>query len=215
MTTVPPRVRPLSLCSLGVTLAMAFGVPCALAQQPAPTPAPRPAPAPASPVVAPPVQLPPPPAPARTTGAAANRTPTPAPVRPMTPVSPPPDSMRPAAAPATPAAPADAAAQCRDGSFILQPGNASGCATHGGLLMAMPRRTVPPALTRVAPAPVAMQAAVSADAPPPSGSTMRCKDGTYLGGTPSAGACAAYGGLAAILPAPRQAPAQAPRPRRP
>ncbi len=55
----------------------------------------------------------------------------------------------------------------------------------------------------------------ASNAAPPAGATMRCKDGTYLGGAPSDAACAGHGGLAAALPAPRQAPAGPARVRRP
>jgi hypothetical protein len=61
---------------------------------------------------------------------------------------------------------------------------------------------------------MAMQA-TPANAAPPAGATMRCKDGTYQGGVPSDAACAIHGGLAAALIAPRQAPAAPAQVRRP
>jgi len=47
---------------------------------------------------------------------------------------------------------------------------------------------------------------------PPAGATMRCKDGTYLTGTPSDARCAGFGGVAVLLPVPTPPP---PAPRRP
>jgi hypothetical protein len=41
-----------------------------------------------------------------------------------------------------------------------------------------------------------------ANATPPAGTTMRCKDGTYLTGTPSADRCANNGGVASYHPVP-------------
>jgi hypothetical protein len=70
-------------------------------------------------------------------------------------------------------------------------------------------------VTPVAAAPVAMVAAQPTSATPPVGATMRCKDGTYLGGAPSDAACAGHGGLAAAIAAPRTAPPPPTRPRRP
>jgi len=219
MTTLSPRVRPLSACAIGATLALAFGVPCAWAQQQAPAPPPPPAPAQATPVVAPPVRLPPPPPPAAAPAraAAARQAVTLAPIRAPARVGLPVDSVRPAAA-ASVQPPANAVARCKDGTFIVPPATASGCATHRGLLVVMPSRTTPPAPTAAArvPAPaMAMQAATPANAAPPAGATMRCKDGTYLGGTPASGACGGHGGLAVVLPAPRTPPAAPAKPRRP
>jgi len=96
----------------------------------------------------------------------------------------------------------------------VPPATASACSAHRGLLVAIIRPAAAPAPTRAASAPTAV-AAASAPAAPPAGSTMRCKDGTYLGGTPFAAACAGHGGLAAVLPAARQALPAAAGPRRP
>jgi hypothetical protein len=41
----------------------------------------------------------------------------------------------------------------------------------------------------------------------PAGSTMRCKDGTYLSGTPSADRCSANGGTAVIFGSQQATPA--------
>lgn len=46
---------------------------------------------------------------------------------------------------------------------------------------------------------------------PPSGSTARCKDGSYISGAPSEARCADKGGLGVVLPEPRQVPST-PRP---
>jgi len=48
---------------------------------------------------------------------------------------------------------------------------------------------------------------VPANAAPPAGTTMRCKDGSYLSGAPSADRCSGNGGVAAVFPAPRTLPA--------
>jgi hypothetical protein len=157
--------------------------------------------------------VPPPPAPV-----AGSRQPaTPAPVRPAPRVSPPPDSVRPAAAaPVTPV-PADAVARCGDGTFLRSGAAANGCDAHGGVRVILPRPVTPPppAATRVSAAPAAFETSVAATATPPAGATMRCKDGTFLYGAPSDAACAGHGGLAAALPAARQAPAGPAQIRRP
>jgi hypothetical protein len=70
-------------------------------------------------------------------------------------------------------------------------------------------------VSRAPAAPVASLAAQPSGAAPPVGSTMRCKDGTYLGGVPSEGACTGHGGLAAALLTPRTPPPPPSRPRRP
>jgi hypothetical protein len=132
-----------------------------------------------------------------------------APVRPAPASALPPDSVRPAPAAAPAEPPANAVAQCRDGTFVVPPNDASTCASHRGVIVILPQRGTPrpPVAARV---PVSAPAAARAAAPPeaavPAGATMRCKDGTYLTGAPAAGRCDAYGGVAAVLPAPRTAP---------
>lgn len=138
-----------------------------------------------------------------------------APVRPAPASALPPDSVRPAPAAAPAEPPANAVAQCRDGTFVVPPNDASACVSHRGLVVAFPQRTPPeaPSATRSV-APVAASRVAAPDAAPPAGATMRCKDGTYLTGAPAAGRCDAYGGLAVVLPPAREAPPP-PLPRRP
>ena len=54
--------------------------------------------------------------------------------------------------------------------------------------------------TPVAIAPAATKTVLTAEAPP-IGATMRCKDGTYLTGTPSADRCSGNGGVSVTYPA--------------
>ena len=129
---------------------------------------------------------------------------------------PPPLVVTPAQAPllrppsaAPPAAVAPAAAQCRDGAFVVAPAEAGTCGVHGGILVILPqsRTPRPPVAARMPlSAPAAARATAPSEAPAPVGATMRCKDGTYLTGAPAAGRCDAYGGLAAVLPVPRTPP---------
>jgi hypothetical protein len=128
------------------------------------------------------------------------------PVTPMPVVAPP-------AAPPAPsvvsAPPADAVALCKDGSFVIAPQPSTDCAPRGGVQVLMPPRPAPPVRPAPAPSAALLVAPVSPTAPP--GASMRCKDGTWLTGTPSAARCASNGGVATILPA---APAAAPPPPR-
>ena len=72
----------------------------------------------------------------------------------------------------------------------------------------------PPPLPGVVPppAPASSQALVVAPAPStasmavPLGSTMRCKDGTWLNGTPAPDRCETRGGVAVIVPVPSTPP---------
>jgi hypothetical protein len=210
-------------------LALAFGLVApaapALAQVPAnPPPPPRPAvQAPAQ--VPPPLSATPPRAggPALRTAAvpapaAAKPAPHPAPAQPGVSL----DSIRrkPSTASLT-APPANAVALCKDGTYIVSPGAASACASHRGLQAVLPRRTAPPAPSAAAAAvtaPAAVRSVAPAPTAPPAGATMGCKDGTFLGGTPNASACAGHRGLAVVLPAPRTPPpppAHVTSPRRP
>jgi hypothetical protein len=199
MTTLSLRPSPLSLCALGAALGLSLVVPRAVAQQPA------------TPVVAAPVHLVPPPAPALT--AAPSRAPAPAPT--VKRLGPPPDSVRPAAAPVV-VVPANAVAQCGDGTFMVAPDTPGGCASHRGIRVVMPARAAPapPGATRPVAAPMTLQAGALSSAPP-AGATMRCKDGTFQGGAPSEAACATHGGLATALVAPRPAPVGPAQVRRP
>lgn len=134
--------------------------------------------------------------------------------------APPPQLPRASAPPTPPAAtvapvlpPANAVALCNDQSFVLAPALPAACATRGGLKLVLPTfRSAPPAAN--APGTRAPELRAEAPAPtshtPPAGATMRCKDGTWLFGAPSAGRCASNGGLAVILP---PAPSVPPAPR--
>ena len=106
-------------------------------------------------------------------------------------------------------------ALCNDGTWVKAPRLATDCAARGGLTVAMPQRpkrpapAIPAAAIR---APTASAAsAAMATAEPPAGATMRCKDGTYLGGTPSTSSCSANGGVAALIPVPKAEPVAPPR----
>ena len=104
--------------------------------------------------------------------------------------------------PASALPPSDSAvALCKNGSWIYNPGTAADCAQRGGLQVAMPKRAAAAPLTAAA---ATMRASIIAPAKlvvaPPTDATMQCKDGTYLSGPPSAGRCAALGGVAALFP---------------
>ena len=107
--------------------------------------------------------------------------------------------------PASAVPPKDSAvALCNNGTWVMRPGSPSDCASRGGLRIAVAQRTAsPPALRQVA-ATVAHPALVARAAP--AGTTMQCKDGTYLSGVPAAARCAGNGGVAAIFPAAKTAP---------
>ncbi len=115
----------------------------------------------------------------------------------------------PVAARPTPAPPVNAVALCNDQSFVVAPATPEACGTRGGLKLTLPTRQPPPA--RPSAAQPAIQAGPSPmTATPPADATMRCKDGTWLAGTPSAARCDANGGLATILP-PKPPPGAPPR----
>ena len=59
-------------------------------------------------------------------------------------------------------------------------------------------------------APTVALRAVNVREAPPIGSTGRCKDGTYLTGTPSESQCSDRGGLAVIFPVQAAVPARRP-----
>ena len=194
----------------GVALALGIAGGAARAQNPPPPPQPVPQPAVLKPATAPP---PPSPAAGRARGAA--QAPTFAPIVAPARLGAPPDSVRPAsgAPPAPP--PANATARCRDGTYVVPPAVSGACTARGGLLVTIPQRAAPAIPANRVAAPVAAVAAAPASAGPPAGATMQCKDGSYLSGTPSGAACAGHGGLGAVLPAPRTAPTQPARVRRP
>jgi len=122
----------------------------------------------------------------------------------------PPDSVRPKPVVSVVEPPANAVARCTDGAFVIAPSDAATCAAHGGLRVVFPRRAAPRPAVAATPSLVAQPATAVA----PAGATMRCKDGTYLGGVPTASRCARFGGVAAVLAAPPKPPPM-PRPRRP
>ena len=70
----------------------------------------------------------------------------------------------------------------------------------------IPGPPTPAVLARAIPSPIASsiitpaQRVASADAPPPTGATMRCKDGTFLTGAASEQRCAGNGGLSVTFP---------------
>ena len=121
----------------------------------------------------------------------------------------PPDSVRPKSAASVVEPPANAVARCADGTFVIAPNDAATCAAHGGVRVVFPGRVTPrPAVA------VSTPRAAASPSAAPVGATLRCKDGTYLSGTPTVSRCAAFGGVAAVLLAPATAPLP-PRPRRP
>jgi len=203
-----------------LALALPAGALAQTAEQPPRVPPPPQATAPAEPELRVPVQVPPP-----ATAAAARPGATPAatpvataPVRPMARTGLPVDSARPRAAPAAAPPPANAVAQCVDGTFIVAPNSAAGCSSHRGVLVRFPV-TAPPPRPGATATPVTssatMRAAPVSPAQAPAGSTMQCRDGTWLSGPASAGRCDGNGGVAAILPAPRTPPPQPAPARRP
>lgn len=129
----------------------------------------------------------------------------------LPPASPPPTG--PAPAPKVVPPPANAVAQCNDLTFVVPPSQPASCSTRGGVKLTLPG-------VRPTPAPLAATASVRAATPPPAasarndappaGATMRCRDGTWLAGTPSDSRCDRNGGLAVILPAPLPVPVRAP-----
>lgn len=127
--------------------------------------------------------------------------------------SPPPPA--PVEAPRLIAPPANAVAQCGDFTFVVAPETPSACAARGGVKVVLPgarAAAVPPtapaapAVRATAPQP----AATLRDDAPPAGATMRCRDGSWLTGTPSASRCDRNGGLAVILPSTPPAPTRTP-----
>lgn len=150
-----------------------------------------------APMLAPPAKAPPPPRPVavRSVGRAA---PTPASVQPMKPPSAPPSTVRPATDSARTAA-------------ALKSAPGLGAAPKPALTA--PAKPVPPPPSASGTPAASRAVAAPAATAPPAGATMRCKDGTYLSGTPSANRCSANGGLAALIPQRAAAP-PAPLPRR-
>jgi len=213
--STPSRWSRGGAAALGAALALALAAAPAAAQAPqGPPPPPAPQGSGSPPPDRRPPTAPPPPAAAPAAARAPSATPQPS----VTPLLPPPrasalppDSVRQAAAAGPVVPPAGAVARCRDGTFIVAPSDASACSTHRGVGVVFPQRSAPPR-PAARPVPVAQVAAPS-DAPP-SGATMRCKDGTWLAGAPAEGRCEGHGGTAVVLPAPRPAP-PTPRPRRP
>jgi len=130
---------------------------------------------------------------------------------PMPPASPPPPA--PVEAPRLLAPPANAVAQCGDFTFVVAPATPAACESRGGVKVVLPgaRAAAPataPAVRAPAPAPTA--AATLRDDAPPAGATMRCRDGSWLTGTPLASRCDRNGGLAVILPSTPPLPPRAP-----
>lgn len=131
------------------------------------------------------------------------------PPRQLPPASPPPPPSVTARAAVAP--PANAVALCNDQTFIVAPAAPDACTARGGLKLILPARATPPATPPGAqPAVQAAPATPAQSATPPADATMRCKDGTWLAGTPTAARCDANGGLATILP-PTPPPGAPPR----
>ena len=129
----------------------------------------------------------------------------------LPPASPPPTA--PAPAPKVVPPPANAVAQCNDLTFVVPPAQPASCGTRGGVKLALPGlrpAPAPPAATPSVRAATPQPAANARNDAPPAGASMRCRDGTWLSGTPSESRCDRNGGLAVILPAPRSAPARVP-----
>jgi hypothetical protein len=129
---------------------------------------------------------------------------TPIPGTPLPPVSPPPPAPALATAPVIP--PADAVALCRDGTFVIAPATVATCDARGGLQVAMPRQVPPPAPVVAAPVSAVDADAERANSTPPTGATMRCKDGTWLTGAQDATRCANSGGVAMLIAQPLALP---------
>ena len=134
-------------------------------------------------------------------------------VRPLVVTTPPPSSVRPttirsnvrdatAAGPVAIVSPSVAPDVVRQSA----PTVVAGPPTPEPLVRPVPSRIAAAAMTPA-------QRIASADASPPSGATMRCKDGTFLTGSPSEERCEANGGLTVIFPA--LPPAPQPPARRP
>ncbi|MEX2181438.1 MAG: hypothetical protein WD771_05310 [Gemmatimonadaceae bacterium] len=126
----------------------------------------------------------------------------PQPSAPPAPVAAPPVPPPEAATPAPAPPPANAVALCNDGSFVVAPATTAECATRGGVkLVVPPPRATPSQLASPAAESRATEGTTATNSgPPPADATMRCKDGTYLTGQPSATRCSANGGVAVILP---------------
>jgi hypothetical protein len=125
--------------------------------------------------------------------------------------SPPPPA--PAPAPKLLPPPPEAVAQCNDLTFVVPPAQPAACGTRGGVKLTLPglrRAPAPPAAAPSVRAATTQPAPNARDDAPPAGATMRCRDGTWLSGTPSDSRCDRNGGLAVILPAPRSVPARVP-----
>ncbi len=126
------------------------------------------------------------------------------------PASPPPTAVAPATAAPTLVPPADAVALCNDRTVVVAPAQPSACSARGGVKVLLPGPRPAPAAPVRAAAPAQVAAPASA-VTPPAGATMRCKDGTWLSGTPDAQRCRDKGGLAVILPVQAPPPARPPR----
>ena len=116
--------------------------------------------------------------------------------------------------PASAQPPSDSAvALCMNGTFVKLPGTPADCASRGGLRVAMPRRgKAPPAPgTPEALAAVAARSSsvrtVNASVAPPVGATARCKDASFVTIVPSPTMCDGHGGVSAMFPAAKPAPA--------
>ena len=130
------------------------------------------------------------------------------PPRTLPPASPPPPAPIPAPKLLPP--PPNAVAQCNDFTFVVAPAEPTACATRGGVNVILPGARSAPAVVTPSVRAAAPQPASSRSDAPPAGATMRCRDGNWLSGTPSASRCDGNGGLAVILPAAPPVPPRAP-----
>jgi len=126
-------------------------------------------------------------------------------------------------------APADATAQCTDGSYSKAKSEQGACSSHGGVKTwygPKPATQTPPAApTPAASSETAKPAAKKpAQAVPAVTDSAICKDGSTYSGTSRMGACSSHGGVASwssnpapvgAAPAPAQVPAATPAAPRP
>jgi hypothetical protein len=117
-------------------------------------------------------------------------------------------------APAAQARPADATAQCKDGTYSKSKTKQGACSTHGGVATwyadqkpaagAPAANATPPSTPPTTNAPTSTPAPkttgkVATTKPPagtPDNATAKCKDGTYSFAKQHSGACSHHGGVA-------------------
>jgi hypothetical protein len=137
------------------------------------------------------------------------------------PVAPPPPRPAPLipASQRTPTPPISLKAAPAGGASVAshRPDSTRGVAPAMSVAPAAPaaRVAAPPRTRPVAAASTISMNVIPATQGPPAGATMRCKDGTYLTGAPSAARCVGNGGVAMTYPAQAASPpAPKPQPQR-